>query len=384
MTRAERARMESHQLPNGTDVGFRWSPFPLQGKTGVGVDFGAGHVKVVQVRWARNGPRLENYAVAPLEPGMMLEGAVVNPDRLGELLGRLTRAMGLRQPMVGCSVGGPAIMLRYLNLPRVGAEEMRAAMKFEAPQHLPIPEEQLVYDFCTLPDAPGVPEHQISVFLVGTQRRLVQGHLDGLAKASLRADAVELDCLALLRALEWMGAVPHESPQPLVLMDFGEVGTRISIMRHGVPMLSRTIPTGILHLRAAIADTLGVPLYEAERLLRLQGVEEDLELAPAVGPWLDSLTEAIGRSIEFFLIQHRGTQLERVFLAGGGVMLQGLGRVLTERLAPSMGLRPDGAPVTVQPVRLEGIEINPVLLPQVNSVGPLLLTALGSALREEG
>ncbi len=383
MSRVERARTEQDLLPSGADVGFRWGFFPRQGKTGVGVDLGAGHIKLAQIRWTRNGPRLENYAVVPLPAGMILEGAVVAPERLGELLARLGQAMGLKQPMVGCSVGGPAIMLRYLNLPRVGPEEMRAAMKFEAPQHLPIPEEQLVYDFCTLPDAPGVPEHQISVFLAGTQKRLVQGHLDALAKANLKADAVELDCLALLRALEWMGAVPHESPQPLVLMDFGEVGTRIAIVRHGVPMLSRTIPTGISHLRAAIADTLGISLYDAERALRLKGVEEDMELAPAVGPWLDSLSEAIGRSVEFFLIQHRGAQLERVFLAGGGVMLQGLSRVLSERLAPSMGLRPDGEPVLVEPVRLEGIDINPALLPQVNSVGPLLLTALGSALREE-
>lgn len=384
MSHVERIRRKDGPdlLPSGADVGFRWGIFPFQGRTRVGVDLGAGHLKVVQIRWTRNGPRLENYAVCPLPPGMMLEGSVVSPDHLGDLLKKVTQAMGLRQTMVGCSVGGPAIMMRYLNLPRVGPEEMKAAMKFEAPQHLPIPEEQLIYDFCTVDDAPGVPEHQVAVFLAGTQKRLVQGHLDSLAGAGLRSDAVELDCLTLLRALEWMGAIPHESPHPLVMLDFGEVGTRIAIIRHGVPMLSRTIPLGLSHLRTAIADTLGISLYDAERALRLKGVEEDAELAPAVEPWLGSLSESIGRSVEFFLIQQRGTHLEKVFLSGGGAMLPGLSRVLTERLAPAVGHRADGEPVLVEEVALKGIEINPVLLPQVNNVGPLLLTALGSALRE--
>lgn len=384
MSRVERNRRGDAPdlLPAGADVGFRWGLLSSQGKTAVGVDLGAGHLKVVQIRWTRNGPRLENYAVCPLPAGMVLEGAVVSPDHLGDLLKQVTQSMGLRQPLVGCSVGGPAIMLRYLNLPRVGPEEMKAAMKFEAPQHLPIAEEQLIYDFCTLPDAPGLPEHQVAVFLVGTQKKLVQGHLDSLARSGLRSDAVELDCLAHFRALEVMGAVPYESAQPVVILDFGEMGTRIAIMRYGVPMLSRTIPTGISHLRAAIADALGIPLYDAERALRLRGVDDDEELAPAVGPWLDSLIEAIGRSVEFFLIQHRGVHLEKLFLSGGGAMLPGMARVLAERLSPAMGVRADGDPVPVEEVALKGLDINPVLLPQVNSVGPLLLTALGSALRE--
>lgn len=382
MSRLERNRGGQELLPAGADVGYRWKFLSPQGKTGVGIDLGAGHLKMVQIRWTRNGPRIENYAVCPLPAGLMMEGAVVTPDHLGDLLKSVIRATGLRRNLVGCSVGGPAIMMRYLNLPRVGAEEMRAAMKFEAPQHLPIAEEQLVYDYCTVEGASGVPEHQVAVFLAGTQRKLVQGHLDSLARAGLRADAVELDCMAMVRALEYAGAAPHDSPNPLVLLDFGEMGTRLAIIRHGVPMLSRTVPTGISHLRTAIADTLGIPLYDAERALRLKGVEPDDEMAPAVGPWLDSLVEAISRSVEFFLIQHRGVHLEKVLLSGGGAMLPGLRGTLGSRLGPVIGLRVDGDPVRVDEVNLDGIDINPVLLPQINNVGPLLLTALGSALRE--
>lgn len=369
------------QLPSGTQLGFRWSPLARQRRTCVGVDIGAGSLKVAQVRWFRQGPRLENYAVVPLPPGLMEEGAVAEPSTLGDLVRCTLTGMGLTQTNVGSTIGGPAIIMRYINLPRVAPEEMRSAMRFEAPQHLPVPEDQLLYDFTPVPEAAGVPEHQMAVFLAGTHKKLVDSHLAALSRAGLRPNAIELDCLALLRALQWIGLVSHTSQLPLVLLDFGEVGTRISVIRYGVPMLSRTIPTGLHHLRTAVADTLQVSIAEAEMALRLKGIRNDPALSPAVDPWMSSLMEAIGRSIEFFLIQNRGATLERVFLVGGGATLPNLPDALAAHLKTVMNGRQESEQIRVQPVGLAGFDINPDLLPGVNNFGPLLMTALGSALR---
>lgn len=218
-------------LPTGAHLGFKWHPLARQRRTSVGVEFGAGALKVVQIRWGRQGPRLENYAIVPLPPGMMDEGAVADPTTVGDLLKSTLVGMGLNQPVVGTSIGGPAILMRYINLPRVPPEEMRSAMKFEAPQHLPIPEDQLIYDFSPVPEAIGVPEHQMAVFLSGTHKKLVDSFLGTMGRAGLRPSAIELDCLAALRALQWTGLVSHTSQLPLVLLDFGEVGTRISVRK---------------------------------------------------------------------------------------------------------------------------------------------------------
>lgn len=383
MSLLERLRpAQTAPLPNGAQLGHKWHPLARQKRTCVGIDFGAGSLKVVQVRWTRQGPRLENYAVVPMPPGMMEEGAIADPAAAAELLRAIVNGLGMAQTIVGTSIGGPAIMMRYINLPRVAPEEMRSAMKFEAPQHLPVPEDQLVYDFTPVPEAVGVPEHQMAVFLAGTHKKLVDSFLVTLSRAGLKSNAIELDCLAVLRAMQWTGLVPHTSQHPHVLLDFGEVGTRISVMRYGVPMLSRTVPMGLHHLRTAVADTLQVSLAEAEMSLRLKGVKADDELAPAVEPWLNSLLESIGRSIEFFLIQNRGAALERLFLIGGGAALPYLPEALTGALKGNLTGRAEGEELKVQPVGLAGIDINPELLPAVNYYGPLLMTALGTALRE--
>ena len=383
MSLLERFRPVSHApLPQGAAVGFKWGGLARQRRTGVGIDFGAGTLKVAQIRWTRSGPRLENYAVVPVPGGVMEEGAIRDPAEASDLLRATLAEMGLNQPHIGTCIGGPAILMRYINLPKVTHEEMRAAMKFEAPQHLPVPEDQLIYDFSEVPEATGVPEHQTAVFLSGTTKKLIDSFTSTLGKAHLKPTAIELDCLASLRALQWIGLVPHTSSLPLVLLDFGEADTRVSILRYGVPMLSRTIPTGLYHLRIAIADTMQITAAEAEMALRHKGVSEDADLAAAVEPWMAGQMDSIARSVEFFLIQNRGATLDRVFLVGGGATLPGLPEALTSNLKRALGGRPEGEQLRVQAATLAGLDINPDLLPGVNQHGPLLLAALGSALRE--
>lgn len=369
-------------LPAGAAVGPRWGALARQRRTSVGIDFGAGALKVAQIRWTRQGPRLENYAVVPVAPGQMDEGSIREPAEMGELLRATMAAMGLTQTTVGTCVGGPNILVRHINLPKVSADELRSAMKFEAPQHLPIPEDQLVYDFTPVPEVTGIPEHQMAVFLSGTHRRLIDSFVATLSRAGLKASAIELDCLTVVRALESLGMVPHNNQAPLALLDFGELGTRISIVRYGVPMLQRTIPTGLHHLRVAVADTLHVSASEADQALRLKGVKDDSDLTPAIAPWLNALMESVGRSIEFFLIQNRGAMLDRIFLVGGGALLPNLADSLTSHVQSVMAGRSEGEMCRVQPVGLAGLDINPELLPAVNQYGSLLLSALGSALRE--
>jgi type IV pilus assembly protein PilM len=164
MSLLERLRPAQHApLPRDAGIGLKWGALSRQRRTAVGIDFGAGSLKLAQVRWTRTGPKLENYAVVPMSPGWMDEGAIREPGEVGDLLRAALSEMGVTQTLVGTSIGGPNILMRHINLPKVPAEDMRSAMKFEAPQHLPIPEDQLVYDFTPVTEASGIPEHQCGI-----------------------------------------------------------------------------------------------------------------------------------------------------------------------------------------------------------------------------
>lgn len=376
------AREQEKRLPPGAVLGHRWGALTWQRGTVVGLDFGAGYLKLAQVRWLRQGPRLENFAVVPMAPGMVDEGLIARPAAVADLLQAVYDELGISQSHVGTAIGGPAILMRHLFLPQVSPEEMRDLMRYEAPQHLPIPEESLVYDFTPIPGATGAPENQSALFLAGTNKRLVESYLSVFSQSRLRPQAIELDAFAELRMLEYAGLVPDHAPPPFALIDLGEAGTRVSVFQFGVPVLTRTIPAGLRTLRTALADTIGSDAALAEEALRESGVEATPEMAIALEPWLREMLESVGRSLEFFLIQNRGVHLERLFLTGGGAMLPGMAEALANHLDRTVPSRPE-AGFRVEPVGLDSFEINPEILPHVSPYGPMLTVALGSALREE-
>lgn len=369
------------QLPPGAVTGFRWGRFARQRRMGLGVDCGAGLLKLVQAVWTDQGPRLENFAVVPLPPGTMLDGAVESPVVVGGVVRAALQAMGATQHQAGAVLGGPTITTRYLQMQALPKAELRAAMRFEAPHHLPIQEDDLVYDFTLVPEGVRETEQKAAIFLAGTTRSLVATHLAALNQAYLRPMALEMDCLAAHRALDALGYLPGGGQFPFLLLDFGESATRLHIFRYTVPMLSRTIQTGLTHLRTAVADCLQLSTAEAEEALRTRGVAEDQALADAVEPWLSMVMEAVARSVEYFLIQEREVELDRVIAIGGGTALPGMQIALTwwlQRLLSGFEQRP----LPVEVLTFAGLAVNPAIGPEVQQFGGLLWAALGSALRE--
>lgn len=366
-------------LPPGAQIGLRWPSFMPQLGTSVGIDIGAGALKIAQLKWHRGGPQLENWAILPLTSNFLEEGAVVDPVGLGDILLAAVKAMGLAVKQVGVSVGGPSLRYQHVNLPKAPHTELRQAMRYEAPQQFSaIPEEQLLWDFTPVAEVTGVPEHQQAVFLAGTHRRLVDSILATLGRGNLKADAVELDCLVQLRALQWAGHVPHASAGPLVLLDVGERAAKLSILRYGVPMFSRTMPTGLANLRMIVADCLGISYEEAEMSLR---APSDTVRA-AAEPHIVELVDAVARSVEYYLYQNRGVSIERIFLVGGGASMPHLSEALISGLAAALPAG-ENLSLRVQAGSLGEMAVASRLQPTVSAVGHLLLGAIGSALRGE-
>lgn len=275
------------------------------------------------------------------------------------------------------------MLTRWLTMPDMRPDELRDAMRWEVPQHFPNPDE-LTYDFTPVHDAPVNEEGQVAVLVVGAQRHLVEGYLTVGTQSRLRVQVIEPDCLATLRALEWLGLIPAGSAAPLVIIDLGQLGTRLSILRYGLPVLARTISLGTAALNKAVTLATGAEPEDAEVQVQAYGVRPGSPISDCITSWLRQLADAVTRSLEFFTIQNRGMAVEQIYLVGGGALLSGLSSFLTEYLGTALSQRVPGArPCHVQVVTLNNLDIRPAITAQVGALGPVLATALGVALREE-
>jgi type IV pilus assembly protein PilM len=173
----------------------------------IGLDIDGRYLAAAQV----NGGRVTRCASQNLPEGLVRDGEVSDPEVLGQHLKSFASAAGLPRN-VRLGVANQQIVVRVVELPRIEDDKQRdAAVRFQASEAIAMPLDEAVLDhqiagFTTGPD--GTPRMQ--VVLVAARRKMIETLLEAVKAAGLKAEGVDLDAFALVRAL----AVDTDEPDP--------------------------------------------------------------------------------------------------------------------------------------------------------------------------
>jgi type IV pilus assembly protein PilM len=164
----------------------------------VGLDIDGRYVAAAQVD---NG-RVTRGASLDLPPGLLRDGEVTEPQELGQRIKSFVADAGLPKN-VRIGVANQQIVVRVIELPQIEDERQRdQAVRFQASEAIAMPLDEAVLDhqiagYMAAPD--GTPRMQIVI--VAARRRMVETLLEAVKAAGLRAEGIDLDAFALVRAL---------------------------------------------------------------------------------------------------------------------------------------------------------------------------------------
>src|SRR3984885_12364669 len=182
-----------------------------KGKSIVGLDIEPGYVAAVEARAGQ--VKVERAASAQLPAGIVRDGEVVDVETLAASLRDLFAAHKLSK-RVRVGVANQRIVMRTLDLPPLkGAKEISSAIRFQAPDHIPMPLEQAVLEHHSL-GIVETPEGPRTRGVVAARRDMIERLLDATRKAGLRPVGVDLSAFAMIRALyrpELTGATLYTS-----------------------------------------------------------------------------------------------------------------------------------------------------------------------------
>ena len=173
----------------------------------IGLDIDGRYLAAAQV----SGGRVTRCASQNLPEGLVRDGEVSDPEVLGQHLKSFASAAGLPRN-VRLGVANQQIVVRVVELPRIEDDKQRdAAVRFQASEAIAMPLDEAVLDhqiagFTTAAD--GTPRMQ--VVLVAARRKMIETLLEAVKAAGLKAEGVDLDAFALVRAL----AVDDEEEVP--------------------------------------------------------------------------------------------------------------------------------------------------------------------------
>jgi len=283
-------------LPNPT-VTF---PSILQRRT-ISLSIEGEDIRVLVTR----GNSVVSWEDVRLEPGLVKEGIVADPEGLGAALKSVLDSPAVSGGRFIASVTGIRSIARVLDLPKMKPDLLNEAVAREAKREMPVPMEDIYLSWQALAPNDG---HQ-KVFALAVPRDILDPLLKAMTAAKRQPWAIDTKPLALARAA---------NREEAIIADIEPESADIVVVTRGVPVIMRTVieRAGELNLD--------------ERVERFR--------------------EEVARTVKFYNDTHRQEPLEPstpIFLTGSLALsvpmepLEALSQYPIEPLSPPLDYPPD-------------------------------------------
>jgi Tfp pilus assembly PilM family ATPase len=296
-------------------------------RTVTGLDMGSRTVKAVRGYTKGNTFVLTEFAVR----------SVVAPELVDGWKGL---ALPFKPAEARVGLSGRDVNVRYVRVPRVPDWQLKKLMRFEVEEIGGQSGADVASDFNLLPELPEIEGEDVAL-LAMARESLLEAHAAGLARLGGKLDAFTPNAIALYNAFLRFGAVEDEV---VLLANVGWDNTDVVIARGPDLIFARNLSGGSRLVDDAIAQRLDVSAAKAvdlkERLVDLDpaarfqdpNAERATRAAQAAAGQLLSLLQS---AVLFSKAQVKisGLKLDRVLLCGGGAVLRGLPRYLSNGMS---------------------------------------------------
>lgn len=338
----------------------------------IGVDIGSRTIAVAEVKSGRGGTTVTNFGGVELPDDAVREGEVLDPAAVAEALRELVSTAKLSSKRVWLGVSNQRVVVRQVDLPAVEEKELRASLRYQVQEYIPIPVEEAELDVHVVSSYTAEDGAQMQrLLLVAGHRDMITAHVDAATQAGLKPVGVDLNPFAVLRAMGDDSAFADHGNQ--VLVDAGAGVTNIVVHERGIPTFVRILVMGGDQITDALASGLAVTREEAEAAKRAAVVGATADVTGRiVTEQADAFVDEVRSSLDYYQAQTGSSRLSGVVLTGGAALLPGL----SDRLAASVRL-----PVEVgNPFARWKATDTVYSEEELAGVGPSLVTAIGLAL----
>jgi len=299
----------------------------------LGIDIGTSSIKIVELsRWGR-GKTLENYG--QIRAASLYKESFRNIERGSYLLSNYFVSRAIRAVLDEARIKTRAAVFSIpdfstfctsFELPPMPAKELPEAVKYNAPQYIPLPISETTLDWKLVGGTPGSKRSKLKIFLIAVPNQIVQDYLEVARLANLELYAVEAEALSITRSLV------SENRTCVCLVDIGVQSTTINIVDNQKLKKSYSIDFAGGQLTHAISSSLGMGRFEAEAIKNKQGLRS---LPEGISKTLYLLINPLLIEIKKVLVefeQEEGKQADEVYLTGGTADLPGLKEYFEESL----------------------------------------------------
>ena len=329
-----------------------------------GLDISDLSFKIAKLKKRGKFLTLSSFLERDISPNIVKDGEIKDENSLVKIIKEaLSKTIGgkLKTKHVVASLPEEKAFLQVIQLPKMPEEDLKSAVIYEAENYVPLPIEEVYLDSQIVLPLQNHLDH-FDVLIAALPRKIVDPYVSCLKKAGLYPKALEIESLAIARAL----IKKEASPSPALLIDLGATKTNFIIFSGYSIRFTSSIPVSSQQFTEAIAKNLNADFKKAEELkikyglnvakkiiLRKKSKDQQFEkeiigderIFEALTPALTDLTEQIKKCLSFYQThafhEHLPSgkkDVEKIFISGGGANLKGLADFLSLELGIPVAL----------------------------------------------
>jgi type IV pilus assembly protein PilM len=302
----------------------------------VALDIGSSSIKMVEAAVEKSGYRVINVGILPLPATAIQNNMVADKDVVVRTIQSLVQNHGVKATQVISAVPGRVAIIKKIQLPVQGEEELEANVEFQASQVIPDTLENVNLDYQAL-DYLEV-GNKMDVLLVAVKKDIINSYSQVIKDAGLTPTIIDVDYFAM----ENMYEINYE-PEPNGLVGLIHVGARytsINVLKNGVSAFTGDLPVGGEAFTEALVHALQLSYDQAETL-KVTGQSEgkkSADVTTLLKPTADYLVAEISRTLSLYRAVADEEGIHKVYLSGGSAKVPGLSRILAERLGVEVEL----------------------------------------------
>jgi len=361
----------------------------------LGIDVGAGGIKLVELHKTKGRPQLWTYGIAEETLDIHIPESDKTPeelvheedptkkkkkkdedlpqiddprvDKYAELLKALLKEAKVTTKNATASLPVSYVFHTVVNLPYVEDKEIDHIVKAEIKKMLPQPIEEMQVVHQKIPHPGKEKPKYIKILVTAAPKILVAFYTAIFQKAGLELKELETEAFALERSL-----VGNDKATAMVV-DIGAERTNFFIIDQGLPLTHRSIDVAGDTFDKILMKTLGLAKDDVVQVkMDLSQIQEKVS-AEVFRPVLDPIIKEIGYGFELFLGQmgNETKKPEKIILTGGSSVLPFIATEIKAKFPMKVFVGDPWARVVHQ----ESLKM------VLDKIGPRMAVAIGLSLR---
>lgn len=274
----------------------------------------------------------------PLPENLMEEDDILMPHAFSAFLKKAKKDLRLPGGPAGLLLPSSKVICRLVTMPHMSVEQLMLNLPYEFSDFVHGEPHQYYCDYALCQDesqqsAPQEEqgEEQLTMMAAVVQRQQIQDYIRIFSAGGFSLKLILPQEMSLIQLVQNCRRERSAAPREYCFIDLGFLSTRIFVVNSDRIQAARRVHIGCRDLDRVIADIFNMDPFLADAYKRgnHQGVLEH----PRCMEVYESIAVEVLKVINFYHFTYRQSQLEGVYLIGGGAEIEPLRRLLEETLS---------------------------------------------------